>query len=253
MRAAVFLKKELFEIVRTWKIIVLPALFLFFGFLSPITARYIKEIIMSTGVEFDFSFIPDPRFTDSYVQFFKNMYQIGGIILVLVFSGSVVGEKVSGSAAIVLTKRLSRASFVLSKFIAGALLFTLSYLLSLAASLYYTLILFSSFYVDGIWAPFLLYWLYGLFLIAMAILAGTVSRSHMFANLIAFGGFALSSLVKYIPKVGDYTTGVFHQLGLDVIYGNRQALDITYPAAGALVTMAVLLAAAVLVFRKQEL
>jgi len=118
-----FLRKEVSEIVRTWRIWVLPGIVLFFALSGPVLARFQAELIATllpageSGLTIQVS---EPTFADAYVQWTKNLSQIVLFAVIIMFGGMISGEKRSGTAVLVLTKPLSRAAFVVAKFVSYA-------------------------------------------------------------------------------------------------------------------------------------
>lgn len=249
-----FLKKEAMELVRTSKAIILPALFLFFGILSPLTAKYMNTILSMAGgqqgLEIKF---PDPTLVQSYQQFFKNLYFMMIVVTILVFAGTVSEEKSRGTAALVLTKCLSRVGFISSKLIASIMLFTVSYALSAAVCIYYTYLLFGSFSYPGIFTSLLLYWIFGLVMLSFALLASTLSKSITVSVVCCFVGYAAVSALAAIPRIGMYTPGTLQALSVEIAMGAKSPADALIPVC---VSMLLALAAvlwSVHVFKKQEL
>jgi ABC-2 type transport system permease protein len=251
MKRAAFLKKEMLEIARTPKVLILPAVFLIFGFMSPLTARYINEILRSVG-GIDIR-LPEPTYYDAYMQFFKNLYSTAIIVVILVFIGTVVDEKAKGSAALVLTKCLSRQWFIVSKFISGAVFFTGAYSLSTAACMYYTFILFSEFFNSGLWTALLMFWVFGIYIIAITIFASTVGKSYVTAAVSGFAGFALTSAASAVPKLGEYTPGALQGLGLKILSGSSGAWEAVLPVTVTLILTVCFLEGSVVFFKRQEL
>lgn len=74
---ASLLKKEIAEQLKNYKFLISGLLFLFFAILSPVTAKYLPEIIAGIGnipgMAFDF---PEPTYIDSISQYIKNLSQI---------------------------------------------------------------------------------------------------------------------------------------------------------------------------------
>jgi ABC-2 type transport system permease protein len=95
--------------------------------------------------------IPVPSLADAVGQYVKNMSQFGILLALLMSMGSVVQEKERGTAAMMLTRQVSRETFVLTKFAALALTFTASLALAALACWYYTYLLFGA--LD--WGPWL--------------------------------------------------------------------------------------------------
>lgn len=113
---SVFAGKEMKEILRTWRIWVLPGIVLFFAVTGPLLARFTPEIVGAVvGNQVTEIKLPPPTYLDSYGQWIKNLSQIGMVALVIVYGSLVSGETRSGTAVLVLTKPLSRDSFIVSK------------------------------------------------------------------------------------------------------------------------------------------
>jgi ABC-2 type transport system permease protein len=120
----VFLGKEGREIVRTWRIWVLPLIVVGMAVLSPVTAELTPALLESVagdqpGVVFE---IPEPQTIDAYLQWTKNLTQIVLIAIVVSMAGTVSGERKAGTAVLVLTKPLSRAGMVIAKWVSNSLL-----------------------------------------------------------------------------------------------------------------------------------
>jgi ABC-2 type transport system permease protein len=82
---------EWLRLVRTRRWIALGGVFVFFGLLGPITARYLGEILGLAGGELDGATIelPPPTPADGLAQFASNAFQIGTLVAVVVAAGSL--------------------------------------------------------------------------------------------------------------------------------------------------------------------
>lgn len=246
-----FFRKEIFEILKTSKKIILPAIMLFWGILSPLTAKFTNELVKSLGgINMK---LPDPVYTDSYLQLFKNHYGITAIVMVFLFMGLVAAEKTKGTAILALTKNLSRTNFILSKFFASVILFTVSYLLSVGVCIYYTYFLFGTFWNDGVLLSLFMFWLFGLLIICMMIFAGVIARSTGMAALYGFLGYIFVSIVSAIPKVGEYSPYYMFDLSLKIMDHTKKATAAIAPIAVTSGLALVLLVSSIFIFRKQEL
>lgn len=114
----VFARKEALEIVRTWRIWVLPGMLLFFALTGPVMAKYTPEIIKAAGGS-EFAALakamPKPTYLDAYAQWIKNLSQIGIFAIIIIYGGLISTERKDGTAILVLTKPLSRTSYVIAK------------------------------------------------------------------------------------------------------------------------------------------
>ena len=66
-----FTKKELFEFTKTYKLLLLVTVFLIFGFMNPVVAKFtpdLMELLMEEGIKIS---LPEPTIFDSWSQFFK--------------------------------------------------------------------------------------------------------------------------------------------------------------------------------------
>lgn len=113
-----FARKEVLEIVRTWRIWVLPGMLLFFAVSGPVMAKFTPEIVKSLGGSEMAALVkamPKPTYLDAYGQWIKNLSQIGLFAIIIIYGGLISSERKSGTAILVLTKPLSRTAFVMAK------------------------------------------------------------------------------------------------------------------------------------------
>ena len=90
----------------------------------PISARYLPEVaasLLPDGIQIQ---LPQPEVMDSWAQFYKNISQIGIIILLIVFSTMISNELQKGTLIHLLTKGLSRTTILLAKYSSACLLYT---------------------------------------------------------------------------------------------------------------------------------
>jgi len=175
------LRKELLEQWRTRKIIVVLAVFLLFGLVSPLMARYVTEIIKSVpGAEQFAGLIPEPKAADAVAQYIENVSQFGFILTLLLAMGLIAGEKDRGTAAMTLSKPVPRWAFVLSKFDALALVYLPAVLLAGLGAGYYTNLLFDpglalgSFLLGNV-----LLWLWLMAIVAAVLLGSALGRTTL--------------------------------------------------------------------------
>jgi ABC-2 type transport system permease protein len=254
MSFLVFIKKEIMEAYKTPKVIILCALFLLFGIMSPLSAKYMNEILAMVGQQQGISIVlPEPTYVQSYEQFFKNIYFMMTIVTILVFAGAVAEEKAKGTAVLVLTKCLSRSGFIMGKLIAAVLVFTFSYAVSTAICIYYTSLMFPQYMSEAVGIALLLYWIFGCMMIAVTLLVSILSKSMTMAAVSGFICYALISALSSIPYIGKYTPGILQALSTELSMGAKTPGEAFLPA---LITAAAGVAAVItglIAFRRQEL
>lgn len=250
---AAFLGKEFREILSTYKIYVIPAILLMMGLLSPLIAKLTPELVrsMAPGMKIE---LPPPAAADAYAQLLKNLNQIAPLIVIFSLIGLVAEEKSRGTAAIVLTKPVPRWSFITSKFLASAVLVLLSTLLAYLACLYYTAVIFrETLFVPSAQAIFLVMTYY-LLILAVTLLASTISRTIALAGAISVGGFLLFSLLPSLhPWLARYSPGALPRFQGELLTRAGALADALPALAGTLGLTVLLVVAAAILFERQEL
>jgi ABC-2 type transport system permease protein len=252
MNFFVVLRKELLEQWRTYRFLIVAAVMILFGLISPLLAKLTPELLksipdMPPGLA---EAIPVPSLADAVGQYVKNMSQFGILLALLMSMGSVVQEKERGTAAMMLTRQVSRETFVLTKFAALALTFTVSLALAALACWYYTYLLFGALE----WGPWLalnaLMLVVFLVYMAASLLCSTIARTQAAAAGLAFGALILIGGLGALPRVGDYLPGKLFGWGIALVLG---AGEPAWEAVGvALLLIVVALGSAILIFRRQE-
>jgi ABC-2 type transport system permease protein len=245
--------KEFREQWRTWKAIVFLAVFLVTGIISPILAKYTPELLKSipdlpAGLV---DIIPTPTVADSVAQYLKNTGQFGILLVILLTMGVVAQEKERGTAAMLLTKPVSRSAVILAKWLTGMTLVLAGLLVDGLACLAYTAVLFEPIPFGPFWTLNLLLLVYLGVYLTVALMASTLARSQSIAAAGAFGGLIVLLIFGSLPRVSDYMPG---QL---VTWGSSLALkgDVTaWPALGVSVgIIALALCIACLRFEQEEI
>jgi ABC-2 type transport system permease protein len=202
----VLLWKELLEQWRSHRVLVVTAVLVAMGILGPLTSRYMNELMAAIpgtpeGLE---AVLPKPTAELAVSELTDNLAQFGLILALLVPMASVVGEKTTGTAAMVLSKPISRGAFLLAKLLALLLTLALGTGLGVAAGYAYTGMLFSWLPAGGfvVLASALL--LYLLFYASLALLASTLMRSQLAAAGLAFGLAIVLGLLGSFPGIGVF-------------------------------------------------
>ncbi|MNJ44835.1 putative transmembrane protein YxlG [compost metagenome] len=192
-----FSKKELVEYWRTKKLIVLWIAFAALGIMSPLFAKLMPQILQSSFSDTMVIEVPTPTSIDSWVQFYKNISQIGIYLFIIMFSGIVNREVTKGTLINLVTKGLDRAVIIVSKNIVMCILWTLVLTTSFIITLGYTLYYFPDHESTQLLAAFLLLWMFGLFMISVILLSSTLFNSiygSLFATIITIISLYVVSL-----------------------------------------------------------
>ena len=249
----VVFRKEMLEQWRTYKVLIVAAVLFLFGLTSPLLAKFTPEMLkVVPGIPAGLSdFIPTPSMADAMAQYVKNMSQFGILLALLMSMGAVAQEKERGTAALILTRPVSRGTFLLAKFAALSVTFAASLLLAALGCWYYTYLLFEALPWGAFLAQNGLMLVVFMVYIALTLLCSTLVRSQSGAGGLAFGGLILLAGLGAFPQLVDYLPGKLFEWGVGLALG----LDKTaWPALGiSLGIIAACLLGAVLIFRRQEL
>jgi ABC-2 type transport system permease protein len=247
------LAKEFREQWRTWKMIVFMAVFLITGIISPVLAKYTPELLKSipnlpSGLA---DFIPAPTVADSVVQYLKNTEQFGILLVILLTMGVMAQEKERGTAAMLLTKPVSRSAVILAKWLTGMTILLAGLLVDGLACLAYTVVLFEPLPLGAFWTLNLLLFVYLGVYLTVALMASTLARSQSIAAAGAFGGLIVLLILGSLPRVSDFMPGRLTAWGTSLVLKG----DITaWPALGIAAGIIVLaLTMACLRFEREEI
>jgi ABC-2 type transport system permease protein len=150
--------------------------------------------------------VPVPTVADAVDQFLKNA-QTELFVAVLLVMRTVATEKERGTAGLVLTKPVGRATFLAAKFAALTLLFLAGMAVAGMAMYGYTAYLFGALPVGGFIACCLLLLVALLVYAAVTFLGSTIARGPVGAAGIGLGYFALMAVLGALPGMGRFTPG----------------------------------------------
>lgn len=246
------LRKELLEQWRTLRLPVVSVVFLLVGLGSPLLARFTPEILKAVAGDQIPIVLPTPTAADAVDQLAKNIGQFGGFIAVLLAMGAVATEKERGTAALILSKPVGRAGFLVAKLVAIGLTLAIATAIATAGSWFYTLVLFEPLPVAGVTAAAGLQWLMLMAWATITFLGSTLTRSSVAAAGLGIVAFIVIGILGALPNVGR-----FLPTGLG---GPARALALGLPGPDAIepVVATIALIGAVglvtwLAFRRQEL
>ncbi|MHA6512273.1 ABC transporter permease [Tessaracoccus sp. Z1128] len=246
-----FLAKDLVEIVRTWRIWVLPGILLFSAVTGPPTAAYTPELLATLGGDIFTAEMPDPTWVDSYAQWTKNLSQIVAFALVIMLGSAISGEKRAGTAVMVLTKPVSRAGFVVSKFVSTAVLLVGATLAAMLVTWGVTLIWFPDAPLRPLLAATAAWLLFALLLVAVVLLGSAAVDSGAGAAGIGLGFFFLLMISGIWGPMLRWTPA--GMVNAPVALGADVEVSLLWPALTTAALTAVLVWATARVFERREL
>lgn len=254
MRAFVaFTKKEFTENLRTYKLMIMTVVFLIFGVMNPLFAKFTPEILEAAGLDASALGLGEPAALDSFAQFFKNVGQLGLLVLVIVFSGIMGNELSKGTLINMLTKGMRRSTVILSKFATATIVWTLSYLLCLAVTYAYTAYYFTIENMSNEFLTFSSMWLFGVLLVAIVIFGGVLFKNTFGSLLLTCGIVAAMMIINIAPVLQKYNPISLSSFNMQLITAQKVPSDFM-PAviicAGLIILSVV---ASIMIFNRKQL
>ncbi|HET7139117.1 MAG TPA: ABC transporter permease subunit [Arthrobacter sp.] len=249
----VFARKEALEIVRTWRIWVLPSIIVFFALTGPPLARFTPDLINTlAGDQLGQFTLPPPTYLDSYGQWIKNLSQTVLFALIIIYGGLISAEVRNGTAVFVLTKPVTRAAFIIVKAVVHSLFLAVLLLAGTLITWGMTGAVFGEAPAPRVWESALLWLAFGVFFIALMTVLSVVIPAPAGAAGAGLGAYILLSIGAVWKPLSTYSPAG--------ITGQASALaagaDISSPlwtvTASAVLSVALVWLAAAL-FRRKEL
>lgn len=246
----ILLKNEIAEQFRSKKIIVVLAVFIFFGILSPVSAMFLPDIMASISESQNIKIdLPPPTWTDAVVQYIKNISQMISFIIIIVYMGIIAKEKENGILVFLLVKPVSRTAYIISKYLSVFFVALAGITVSFIIAAFYTFLFFDGFVIQD----FLLQNFFIFFSIIstlfVVVLFSSVLKSQILAGILSFVTYLVFSLTAQIEKLAEFLpSGLMTQCN-NILKG----VDISYmPVFGTIVFMLVCIIVSVFSFRKWE-
>ena len=248
-----FLGKESAEITRTWRLWVVGGVLLFLAVLSPVTAKaipYLMKYASGGGSGIAITITRQVSYLDSYEQWIKNLGQIGTMLVLFASAGLIATERTSGTAALVVTKPVSRSSFAVAKYVAQAALVAVSTAAGTIVVLLGTRAAFGEAPVGRLVAASGAWLLLALFGVAVAEALSALLPT-IAAAIIAVVGWGMAGIGGLWKPALDYSP--IGLLGAPAVLLSGKHTDLTWPIVTTVAATALFVALAAVLFSTREL
>jgi ABC-2 type transport system permease protein len=245
----VFLGKEFSEFASSWRAWVLPIVIVAMGAISPMIAKLQPMFGM-----------PVATTVDAYLYFSSNMIQVVVMVVIISVAGIVSAELRSGTAILMLTKPLSRVSFVLAKVAMKIALLVVSGFAGMLACWASARVFFDDVLVPKLAGAMGLWMVLAVMVVALMSLFSVLLNSQAGAAGAGFGIYILLALLSEWAPAATYSPVGLMTAGGELLTGAAvadtaiaSAVSVVWPVATALaIAVSAALMAAVL-FRRQEI
>lgn len=194
---------EWLRLVRTRRWIALVGVYVFFGLLGPLSARYMGEIVERFGGGVEVSF-PPPVPADGMIQYVSNVSQIGLLVAVVIAAGSLTFDA-KPEMGVFLRTRVRRIWDILSpRLTVSFLAVGAAFLLGSLAAWYETVVLIGALPVGATLAGIALGLLYLALVVAIVAAAGSRANTVLGAVLITIVVLLAMPIIGIVESVGRW-------------------------------------------------
>lgn len=222
-------KLEWIRLVRTKRWLALVGVYVFFGLLGPLSARYLGEIVERFGGGVEVTF-PPPVPADGMLQYVSNVSQLGLLVSVGVVAGSLAFDA-KPEMGVFLRTRVARVWDILfPRLVVSFAAVGISFVLGALAAWYETVVLIGSLPVGGTLAGVGYGLLYLALVVAVVAAAGSRTKNVVGAVLVTIVVLLAMPIVGIIEAVGEWLPS--HLVGaLAAIPGGAEIVDYLRAAA----------------------
>ncbi|NVM94240.1 ABC transporter permease [Arthrobacter wenxiniae] len=254
MRTALVLaRKEVLEILRTWRLYVLPSIMLLFAATGPLLAKYTPQLLGAVaGGQLGSLHLPEPTVFDSYGQWIKNLSQLVLFALIIMYGGIVSTERRSGTAVLVLTKPASRGAFVLVKAVVHALYVMVLLIACTFVTWGLSAVLFPTAPGGPLWSAALVWLVLAVAYLSLMTLFSVLIPSAAGASGAGLGAFVVLSVGGLWKPLSDYSPAGLLGRAASIAGGDSAGFPFL-PVATALVMSVAAVGLAATIFRRKEL
>ncbi len=248
-----FTKKEILESLRTYKLLILVIVFMFFGVLGPLMAKLTPRLLESLVTEGIQIILPEPTAFDSWAQFFKNVSQMGLLVITIIFSGMMANEFNRGTFINILTKGLPRRTVILSKFTVASLIWSVSYMTCFGLSYAYTAYFWSGDRISNLLVSVVCLWLFGILLITEILLGGVLFKS-IYGCLLYVGGFvSFLFTLNILPKVQLYNPIALISKNMSLLTEDTMPNELLFPVILSIAFGILSIVTAIVLFNRKKI
>jgi ABC-2 type transport system permease protein len=110
---------EILRLTRTRRVIALFGVYVFFGVVGPLTARYLADIVGLAGGELEGATIefPPPTPPDGMIQYTSNAAQIGTLVAVVVAAGALAFDSIPEMGVFLRTRVRDLTQILVPRFV----------------------------------------------------------------------------------------------------------------------------------------
>ncbi|WP_445492660.1 hypothetical protein [Niallia sp. 03133] len=185
----VLIKKEFVQMVRDFKVIWLPIIFIFLGITQPIVTYYLPSILNSLsngqGITIDPSITNQKGETVLASTLGSQFDQLGIILLAISIMSVIQVDKANGMLSFILSRPVTVFSYIGSKIISSYLLTVFSIVIGYFTSYLYINYLFTDISFKPMIIALLFYLVWALFIVSFTTMCSAIINSQAIIAIIS--------------------------------------------------------------------
>lgn len=250
------LVKEARELCKSYKILMVPLIFIVILLMQPIVLKMLPTLLETEGTLPAGTVIQmaDPVVSDVLGVLLGQFEQLGVITIILIMMGTIVEERASGVAAMVLVKPIGREKYYFTKLVIYTSLVLVSFILAMGVCGYYTDIIYGG--VD--WTILIkgtVVYLPNLLLVVSIVLFLSSFLKKQLA--VAAGAVIIYNVLAIVPKyLGEFINSISPSgvVGsANKILSGVSSVEFIQPVICVSILSVVFILAGWVIFKKQEI
>lgn len=234
---------EWLRLIRTPRAISLATVYLLFGLLGPVIAKYMADIVahVESGITIT---VPPPTPKDGITQYISQVSQTGLIVVLVVAAGALTFDSRRGIATFLRTRTSSMWALVLPRYAVTSAAAVAAYTLGLLGAWYETALLIGPLPIPAMVAGLLCQAVFLLFAVAVVAFAASLARGALGTIGIALAVLLVLPIAGVVGVVHDWLPTTLVNAPVDLL-GTVSLGDYLPSLAVTVVAIPVLLVAAV--------
>jgi len=214
---------EWIRLIRTKRWVALLGVYVFFGFVGPLTARYISEILENFGGGVQVV-VPEPVPADGIASYVSNATQVGLLVAVGVSAAALAFDAKPQMGIFLRTRVTHVREIITPRYLVATAAVAVSFTIGSAVALYESTVLMGSLPFGGWLLGTLLGCLYLAFAVAVVAAVSGKTNSVLVTAITSIGALLVLPIIGIAPYVGEWLpshlVGAVDALVRDAAFGD---------------------------------
>lgn len=247
------MRLEILRLMRTSRWLILAAVYVAFGLMGPLAARYMNELLglAGGGMEGVVIEFPDPVPADGIIQYVNNAVQVGTLVTIIVAAGALAFDSIAEMGVFLRTRVVNVWTILAPRFLVPFLTASAVFVLGALAAWYETVILLGPLDAGDVLLGSAFGVLFLAFVIAVVAVVAQWARTMLATVMTSLVVLISLPIVGIADIVGRWLPTRLGTALADLV-GDASAGDFAGPTAVAMVSIPALMRLATAGARRRE-